>query len=73
MILLIGTADEYLVQKAKEYSDNPILVTEDNWTEAIDVGYTGIEEFNNKRVVLSDILIILLSISFTFINNSLPP
>jgi hypothetical protein len=52
MILLIGTADEYLVQKAKEYSDNPILVTEDNWTEAIDVGYTGIEEFNNKLLLL---------------------
>jgi len=52
MILLVGTADEYLVQKAKEYSDNPILVTEENWTEEIDVGYTGIEEFNNKLLLL---------------------
>jgi hypothetical protein len=52
MILLVGTADEYLVQKAKEYSANPILVTEENWTEEIDVGYTGIEEFNNKFLLL---------------------
>lgn len=52
MILLVGTADEYLIQKAKEYSDNPVLVTESNWTEQIDVGYTGLEEFNDKLLLL---------------------
>lgn len=56
MILLVGTADEYLIQKAKEYSDNPILVTESNWTEVIDVGYTGIEEFNDKLLLLNVLL-----------------
>jgi hypothetical protein len=52
MILLVGTANEYLIQKAREYSDNPILVTEENWTEEIAVGYTGIEEFSEVTILL---------------------
>lgn len=51
-MLLIGYVDECLIAKAKEYSSTPILVTEKNWKDFIQipnaVGYTFFEEFNNK-------------------------
>ena len=52
MILLVGSVKEYLVQKAKEYSDTPICITEINWSDNVDVAYTGIEEFNDKLLFL---------------------
>ena len=54
MILLVGTANEYLVNLARTYSADAVLITEDNWLEFVNgsthssVGYTGIEEFTNK-------------------------
>jgi len=48
MILLVGTADNYLIEKAKEYSNNPILITEENFEISVEVGYTGLEEFSNN-------------------------
>jgi hypothetical protein len=62
MILLVGTADEYLVEIAHTYSLSAILVTEDNWVQFINdssdslVGYTGVEEFINKDSFFSLLL-----------------
>lgn len=60
MILLVGTADEYLVNLAKAYSTDAILITEDNWNELAhnppEVGYTGIEEFTDKLLLLNVLL-----------------
>lgn len=58
-MLLVGYADEYLVAKAKEYSSDPILVTEKNWKDFVSdgtVGYTGIEEFSDKNEFLKLLL-----------------
>jgi len=52
MILLVGSADHYLIEKAKQYSSNPVLITEQNWNVITDVGYTGIEEFFDKSLFL---------------------
>lgn len=52
-MLLVGRADEYLIDIAKKYSSTPILVTESNWQDFIknsnQVGYTGLEEFHNHK------------------------
>ena len=57
MILLVGTADEYLVNIAKSYSPDAVLITEDNWSKLAlslpTVGYTGIEEFADKSILLN--------------------
>jgi len=59
MILLVGTANEYLVNIAKSYSADAVLITEDNWNKLSRlplVGYTGIEEFNDKLLLLNVLL-----------------
>ena len=61
MILLVGTADEYLVNIAKSYSPDAVLITEDNWNDLVGclptVGYTGIEEFTNTLLLMNILLI----------------
>lgn len=72
MILLVGTADEDLFQKAKGYSADPILVTEENWQTAStshDFGYTGIGEFKNHLTFLN-LLLCVDSIIYSPINNN---
>jgi len=55
MILFVGFANEELVEIAKNYSDDAMLVTEDTWDCGIrpEVGYTGLEEFSNTPIFVS--------------------
>jgi hypothetical protein len=60
MLLLVGTADEYLVNIANTYSTDAVLITESNWNELAHnlptVGYTGSEEFIDKIILLNVLL-----------------
>lgn len=58
MILLVGTADEYLVTVAKTFSADAVLITKDNYQLVSNngVGYTGIEEFDDCILFLNTIL-----------------
>lgn len=61
MILLVGTADQYLANLACTYSADAVLITESNWNKLAsdmpEVGYTGIEEFSDKSLLLNILLL----------------
>ena len=60
MLLLVGTADEYLVNIASTYSTDAVLITENNWNNLAHnlptVGYTRSEEFTDKIILLNVLL-----------------
>lgn len=56
MILLIGIANSQLVELAKLKDINAVLLTEDNSFNRPRVGYSGIEEFHNKKLFLDLLL-----------------
>jgi hypothetical protein len=56
MILFVGLANSQLVDIAKDQYKQAILVTEDNVSANISVGYTGIEEFVDKKIFLNLLL-----------------
>lgn len=50
MLLIVGKADEYLIDIARGYSSNSQLITEENFRNPqCTVGYTGPEEFSNHN------------------------
>lgn len=56
MILFVGVANSQLVELAKSKDTSAMLITEDNVRANVSVGYTGIEEFVDKKIFLNLLL-----------------
>lgn len=56
MILFVGLANSQLVDIAKSLNVQASLVTENNVSDIVPVGYTGIEEFVDKKIFLNLLL-----------------
>jgi hypothetical protein len=56
MILFVGVSNSQLVELAKSKDTSAMLITEDNVSTNVSVGYTGIEEFVDKKIFLNLLL-----------------